>query len=99
MKVCRSSCTSILLFLCLFYRVDPYGFERPDDFDYASYEAFFSRYLVVLTRRAIKWSKLLKGKNSIQKSLKGELYVYLKVKEHCVGTGIYHIQFMWVFEC
>uniref|UniRef100_A0A8C9L8N4 Growth hormone-regulated TBC protein 1 n=1 Tax=Pavo cristatus TaxID=9049 RepID=A0A8C9L8N4_PAVCR len=52
------------------YRVDPYGFERPDDFDYASYEAFFSRYLVVLTRRAIKWSKLLKGKNSIQKSLK-----------------------------
>lgn len=55
----------------LFSRVDPYGFERPDDFDYASYEAFFSRYLVVLTRRAIKWSKLLKGKNSIQKSLKG----------------------------
>lgn len=55
----------------LFCRVDPYGFERPDDFDYASYEAFFSRYLVVLTRRAIKWSKLLKGKNSIQKGLKG----------------------------
>lgn len=61
----------------LFCRVDPYGFERPDDFDYASYEAFFSRYLVVLTRRAIKWSKLLKGNNSVQKSLKGELYMYL----------------------
>uniref|UniRef100_A0A8B9R3Q1 Growth hormone regulated TBC protein 1 n=1 Tax=Anas platyrhynchos TaxID=8839 RepID=A0A8B9R3Q1_ANAPL len=43
------------------FKVDPYGFERPDDFDYASYEAFFSRYLVVLTRRAIKWSKLPKG--------------------------------------
>uniref|UniRef100_A0A8C2YCP2 Growth hormone regulated TBC protein 1 n=1 Tax=Coturnix japonica TaxID=93934 RepID=A0A8C2YCP2_COTJA len=57
------------------YRVDPYGFERPDDFDYASYEAFFSRYLVVLTRRAIKWSKLLKGKNSIQKSLKVKRYI------------------------
>uniref|UniRef100_A0A8C3JMN1 Growth hormone regulated TBC protein 1 n=1 Tax=Calidris pygmaea TaxID=425635 RepID=A0A8C3JMN1_9CHAR len=57
------------------YRVDPYGFERPEDFDYASYEAFFSRYLVVLTRRAIKWSKLLKGKNSIQKSLKVKRYI------------------------
>ncbi|XP_058682455.1 growth hormone-regulated TBC protein 1 isoform X1 [Poecile atricapillus] len=57
------------------YRVDPYGFERPEDFDYASYEAFFSRYLVVLTRRAIKWSKLLKGNNSIQKSLKVKRYI------------------------
>ncbi|XP_067151762.1 growth hormone-regulated TBC protein 1 isoform X1 [Apteryx mantelli] len=57
------------------YRVDPYGFERPDDFDYASYEAFFSRYLVVLTRRAIKWSKLLKGNNGIQKSLKVKRYI------------------------
>ncbi|XP_054239803.1 growth hormone-regulated TBC protein 1 [Indicator indicator] len=57
------------------YRVDPYGFERPEDFDYASYEAFFSRYLVVLTRRAIKWSKLLKGKNSIQKTLKVKRYI------------------------
>ncbi|XP_053791531.1 growth hormone-regulated TBC protein 1 isoform X3 [Vidua macroura] len=56
-------------------RVDPYGFERPEDFDYASYEAFFSRYLVVLTRRAIKWSKLLKGNNSIQKSLKVKRYI------------------------
>ncbi|XP_008935792.1 PREDICTED: growth hormone-regulated TBC protein 1-like, partial [Merops nubicus] len=58
-----------------FFRVDPYGFERPEDFDYASYEAFFSSYLVVLTRRAIKWSKLLKGKNSVQKSLKVKRYI------------------------
>ncbi|XP_074671340.1 growth hormone-regulated TBC protein 1 isoform X1 [Strix aluco] len=57
------------------YRVDSYGFERPEDFDYASYEAFFSRYLVVLTRRAIKWSKLLKGNKSIQKSLKVKRYI------------------------
>ncbi|OWK61005.1 Growth hormone-regulated TBC protein 1 [Lonchura striata] len=61
---------TLLQELFLFCRVDPYGFERPEDFDYASYEAFFSRYLVILTRRAIKWSKLLKGNNSIQKSLK-----------------------------
>uniref|UniRef100_A0A8C8ZUU9 Growth hormone-regulated TBC protein 1 n=1 Tax=Prolemur simus TaxID=1328070 RepID=A0A8C8ZUU9_PROSS len=42
--------------------VDPYGFERPGNFDYAAYEAFFSAYLVILTRRAIKWSKLLQGR-------------------------------------
>ncbi|XP_075865721.1 growth hormone-regulated TBC protein 1 isoform X3 [Microcebus murinus] len=49
-------------------RVDPYGFERPGDFDYAAYEEFFSTYLVILTRRAIKWSKLLKGSGRVQKS-------------------------------
>ncbi|XP_049723389.1 growth hormone-regulated TBC protein 1 isoform X1 [Elephas maximus indicus] len=56
-------------------RVDPYGFERPEDFDYASYEEFFSTYLVILTRRAIKWSKLLKGSNSVQKSMKVKRYI------------------------
>nr|XP_045370699.1 growth hormone-regulated TBC protein 1 isoform X2 [Camelus bactrianus] len=50
-------------------RIDPYGFERPEDFDYAAYEEFFSAYLVVLTRRAIKWSKLLKGGGGVQKSM------------------------------
>ncbi|XP_036105911.1 growth hormone-regulated TBC protein 1 isoform X4 [Molossus molossus] len=50
-------------------RIDPYGFERPEDFDYAAYEEFFSTYLVILTRRAIKWSKLLKGSSSVQKSM------------------------------
>lgn len=59
-------------FFFLYCRIDPYGFERPEDFDYAAYEEFFSTYLVILTRRAIKWSKLLKGSNSIQKSMTGE---------------------------
>ncbi|XP_030888598.1 uncharacterized protein LOC102729845 isoform X1 [Leptonychotes weddellii] len=49
-------------------RIDPYGFERPEDFDYAAYEEFFSTYLVILTRRAIKWSKLLKGSSRVQRS-------------------------------
>lgn len=57
-------------------RVDPYGFERPADFDYTTYEEFFSGYLVVLTRRAIKWSKLLKGNNSVPKSLKGKIHLH-----------------------
>lgn len=52
--------------------VDPYGFERSKDFDYESYEEFMSEYLVVLTRRSIKWSKLLKGKSKVQKNVKRE---------------------------
>lgn len=59
-------------FFFFYCRIDPYGFERPEDFDYAAYEEFFSTYLVILTRRAIKWSKLLKGSSSVQKSMTGE---------------------------
>ncbi|XP_030636595.1 growth hormone-regulated TBC protein 1-A [Chanos chanos] len=55
--------------------VDPYGFERSDDFDYESYEEFMSEYLAVLTRRSIKWSKLLQGKNRVEKNLKVKRYV------------------------
>ncbi|XP_042190269.1 growth hormone-regulated TBC protein 1-A isoform X2 [Callorhinchus milii] len=50
-------------------RVDPYGFRRPQDFDYVSYERFMSDYLTVLTRRAIKWSKLLQ-RSKVEKSVK-----------------------------
>lgn len=56
-------------------RVDPYGFERSEDFDYESYEELMSEYLVVLTRRSIKWSKLLKGKSKVQKNMKLKRYV------------------------
>ncbi|XP_064359854.1 growth hormone-regulated TBC protein 1 isoform X3 [Dromaius novaehollandiae] len=79
------------------YRVDPYGFERPEDFDYASYEAFFSRYLAVLTRRAIKWSKLLKGTNGIQKSLKDmnrtfpDNVKFRKTADPCLQHTLYNV--------
>ncbi|XP_069493250.1 growth hormone-regulated TBC protein 1 [Ambystoma mexicanum] len=56
-------------------RIDPYGFERPDSFDYASYEEFVSRYLVILARRAIKWSKLLQGTSGVEKSLRVKRYI------------------------
>ncbi|XP_059208103.1 growth hormone-regulated TBC protein 1-A [Centropristis striata] len=55
--------------------VDPYGFERSKDFDYESYEELMSEYLVVLTRRTIKWSKFLKGKGKVQKNVKLKRYV------------------------
>ncbi|XP_040890387.1 growth hormone-regulated TBC protein 1-A [Toxotes jaculatrix] len=56
-------------------RVDTYGFERSEDFDFESYEELMSEYLVVLTRRSIKWSKLLKGKTKVQKNVKLKRYV------------------------
>lgn len=56
-------------------RIDPYGFERPEEFDYVFYEDFYSRYLMVLTRRALKWSKLLQKSTAVEKSLKVKRYI------------------------
>ncbi|KAM4701762.1 growth hormone-regulated TBC protein 1 [Discoglossus pictus] len=55
-------------------RIDAYGFERPEEFDYESYEEFLSRYLAVLTRRAVKWSKLLKETRAVEKTGKVKRY-------------------------
>ncbi|CAI9612908.1 unnamed protein product, partial [Staurois parvus] len=57
------------------HRIDAYGFERPEGFDYTFYEDFHSRYLVVLTRRAIKWSKLLQTSAAVEKSMKVKRYI------------------------
>ncbi|MBN3303573.1 GRT1A protein, partial [Amia calva] len=56
-------------------RIDPYGFERSEDFDYDSYEEFMSVYLTILTRRSIKWSKLLQGNSKVERNLKVKRYV------------------------
>lgn len=53
-------------------RVDLYGFERPEDFDYAAYDEFLSAYLAVLTRRALKWSRLLRGDGGLSRTATGE---------------------------
>lgn len=53
-------------------RVDPYGFERPEDFDYAAYDEFLSAYLAVLTRRALKWSRLLQRDGGLSRTATGE---------------------------
>jgi hypothetical protein len=55
--------------------VDEYGFERPEDFDYSTYEDFMSHYLVVLAKRARKWSLLLGDKKSIKRNLTVKRYV------------------------
>ncbi|XP_073419639.1 growth hormone-regulated TBC protein 1 isoform X1 [Dendrobates tinctorius] len=56
-------------------RVDTYGFERPDGFDYVSYEDFYSRYMTILTRRAMKWSKMMQKSTKVEKSLKVKRYI------------------------
>ncbi|XP_066435773.1 growth hormone-regulated TBC protein 1 [Eleutherodactylus coqui] len=56
-------------------RVDAYGFERPDGFDYAAYEEFYSQYLTILTRRAMKWSKMMQKSSAVEKSMKVKRYI------------------------
>ncbi|RMX42088.1 hypothetical protein pdam_00001221 [Pocillopora damicornis] len=48
--------------------VDEYGFHRPDDFDYSSYEEFMSSYIRVLAHRASRWDDFMKGVNKVRKS-------------------------------
>ncbi|XP_025078772.1 growth hormone-regulated TBC protein 1-A-like isoform X2 [Pomacea canaliculata] len=51
-------------------KLDPYGFERSEDFDEKTYEEFMSRYFLVLARRAARWRPLVVGKDTVIKSLK-----------------------------
>ena len=56
---------------CYFSKVDPYGFERPDNFDYDIYDDFMARYLSVLAKRSQKWEqhfrKHLLAKSKVKK--------------------------------
>ncbi|KAK7484864.1 hypothetical protein BaRGS_00023907 [Batillaria attramentaria] len=51
-------------------KIDGYGFERKEDFDEQSYEAFMSTYFMVLARRAARWRPLVVGKERVSKSRK-----------------------------
>lgn len=55
--------------------MDEYGFERPRDFNYESYEEFMSQYLKVLARRAQKWSDIVGDGKSLGKSSTVKRYV------------------------
>ncbi|KAG8231598.1 hypothetical protein J437_LFUL012290 [Ladona fulva] len=56
-------------------KIDEYGFERPDDFDYESYEDFMSQYLLVLAKRAKKWSDLFGEGKSLKRNITVKRYV------------------------
>lgn len=55
--------------------VDEYGFHRPDDFDYSSYEEFMSSYIRILARRASRWDSFLRGVNKVRKSRRVKRFV------------------------
>ena len=57
-------------FFVLIRKVDPYGFERSDDFDFESYEQFMSSYLSILARRAARWKDTYDDKRKISRSRK-----------------------------
>ena len=63
----------------MFYQapVDAYGFERPGNFDYDSYEKFMDTYLAVLQRRAGRWKKILG-----EEVEKEKLHSHMKVVSH-----------------
>ena len=42
-----------------FSEIDPYGFTRKETFNYAEYQQIMSQYLPILTRRTIRWSKVM----------------------------------------
>ncbi|GFS23338.1 growth hormone-regulated TBC protein 1 [Elysia marginata] len=51
-------------------KVDPYGFERSNDFDFETYEQFMSSYLSILARRAARWKDTYEDKRKISRSRK-----------------------------
>ena len=56
-------------------KVDEYGFERPEDFDYVVYENFMSDYLKVLSRRSKKWAAFMGSKKPLVKGRKLKRYI------------------------
>lgn len=65
----------ILKVICVFSNVDEYGFERPQNFDYETYEEFMSEYLKVLAKRAKKWAEIIGEGKSLQRSIMIKRYV------------------------
>lgn len=55
--------------------MDEYGFERPQDFDYETYEDFMSEYLKVLAKRAKKWAEIIGEGKSLQRNITIKRYV------------------------
>lgn len=45
--------------------MDEYGFKRPENFDYKSYELFMSSYLKTLAKRRIKWEAIMQQNNDL----------------------------------
>jgi len=80
--------------------VDEYGFERPQDFDYETYEDFMSEYLKVLAKMAKKWAKVIGEGKSLQRSMTIKKYVRKGIPGEHRGLVIYIIELsLSYFEC
>ncbi|KAJ3655045.1 hypothetical protein Zmor_014189 [Zophobas morio] len=51
-------------------KIDEYGFERPDNFNYEVYDSFMSKYIRVLTRRSLRWNTIKEGHYTKNNTLK-----------------------------
>ncbi|BES95240.1 Tbc protein [Nesidiocoris tenuis] len=71
-------------------KYDEYGFERPPDFDYATYENFMSQYLKVLALRSKKWSSIM----SSSKGLKRSSSLKADIRK---GIPLEHREKVWMF--
>ena len=65
-------------------KIDPYGFERPDNFDAETHEEFMSQYLGVLARRAARWNRYMRGRKRVSKSAKCMSTALLLLKSDAV---------------
>lgn len=73
--------------------MDEYGFERPHDFDYETYEEFMSEYLKVLAKMAKKWAKIIGEGKSLQRSITIKKYVRKGIPGEYRGLVIHIIKF------
>jgi hypothetical protein len=71
--------------------IDKYGFERPPEFDYKTYDEFMSRYVAILARRAGRWATILDGNDH-------ELTVSQKLKRFIrKGIPSEHRPMVWMY--
>ncbi|CAH1782222.1 unnamed protein product, partial [Owenia fusiformis] len=55
-------------------KIDTYGFQRSESFDYTTYEEFMSDYLAVLARRAGKWRNVIDYNSKVDRNAKVKRY-------------------------
>lgn len=71
--------SSRLAILFLHSDVDEYGFRRPDDFDYDTYERIMSDYYIVLATRRRKWEQLMQKHPDLHRHRRsGQLKRYVR---------------------
>lgn len=64
--------------ICFSSDVDEYGFKRPEDFDYTSYEKIMSVYYTVLANRRRQWERFMAKKPNLHNNRSGQLKRYIR---------------------